>query len=305
MRLSVARFPTPRRRTAGVAVATAAVLAVGVSGVQPGHADPDDPNCARTDRVETDDGWEFRCVAWHNDPDAGGGDGGSGDEVDHGPPTEGWFSLRHRQDDEVDGLCWEIRWTDSPGYEPPEDREWVTWGDVYEYASERYLTDDENHREMCPGADQADPTGHVRAIWSDMALIPDLDFHVAPDMRALTGMPAYLEIDGERTIELSQQLPEPFDMSLEVAAEASFVVDWGDGGRTGPHESLGGPHPDGDIVYTYAEVSGDEPRTVTVESTWEGSWSAGGFGGPLPPITREDTFGLTVDEMQSVRVPTP
>jgi hypothetical protein len=86
---------------------------------------------------------------------------------------------------------------------------------------------------------------------------------------------------------------------LELTAESTYTVDWGDGTVTGPHTDPGGPYPDGRITHTY-QRSGTYDIVVT--QTWTATWTIGEFGGTLP--ARSATFTLPeypARQVQAVR----
>jgi hypothetical protein len=295
-------------RTASLLIALV-VLALGAAPAAVADAtepEPDppseepDPSSEEPERVyrDGDDGYRAGGGTGGDDgaEDAGGdgdggGDGGPTTEpVDTGP-REGYYSVGTREGEDGE-RCWRVRWWDSPGYEPSED----SWD--YEEAVEVGEETFGDAYDRCPDDEAApDPTGAVHAVWTAAAFLPDNDLHVAPGW-AMTGMPAYLEVQGERTFEHRTDLPAPFSMAVTFEGSAEYEVDWGDGTVTGPHASAGGPHPEGDIVHTYADTTQTE---VVVTATWTGVWSVGEHRGELPPIERRHELPLEVRELQSVR----
>ena len=135
------------------------------------------------------------------------------------------------------------------------------------------------------------------SLWATTEFLPWHEPAIAPGW-ALTGMPAYLEINGARTHETSMALPAPFDGSAGITASATYTVDWGDGTVDQGVATTGGPYPDGDIVHTYADTG---EVVVEVTAVWSGTWEIGGAGGALPAIELTETFPLEVRELQSVR----
>jgi hypothetical protein len=269
------------------------LLAIGGPAAAEGEPEPEPEPEEGPWLDERPDGWDIG----DSTPAPGNGSGNGGDTgnggatgVDDGP-AGGAYAIRVHNGGEDGERCWEVIWVPLPGYEPEEDA-WdhqaateageETWGERYD---------------QCPGADDPDPTGAVHAVWADAALLPDNDVHIAPGW-ALTGMPAYLEVRGERTLQQSTELPAPFGDAVTFDASASYEVDWGDGTTTGPHDSSGGPHPEGDIVHTYADAT---EITVVVTATWTGEWAVGGRNGALPPIERQHELPLEIRELQSVR----
>jgi hypothetical protein len=280
------------RRRGSMATLGALVALVALTGVAAPVAAED---CERWVEREvpdptTESGYrlEMQCVERGGGPPADSGDDG-GQPVDTGPPSGGFFSVGVGEDDDGES-CWRPRWHDSPGYEPNEDS-W-TWEDAYEAGDEFF----EDHP-PCPGADEPDPTGAVLSLWATTEFLPGHEPAIAPGW-ALTGMPAYLEIDGARTHETSMDLPAPFDGSAGITASATYTVDWGDGTVSEGLASTGGPYPDGDIVHTYADT---DEVTVEVTAVWSGTWEIGGAGGDLPPIELTETLPLEIRELQSVR----
>jgi hypothetical protein len=260
-----------------------------------------DPSSEEPERVYRDGDDGYRAGGGtggdDGDGDAGGDGDGGGDEghttepVDDTGPREGYYSVGTREGEDGE-RCWRVRWWDSPGYEPSED----SWD--YEEAVEVGEETFGDAYDRCPDDEAApDPTGAVHAMWTAAALLPDNDLHVAPGW-AMTGMPAYLEVQGERTFEHRTDLPAPFSMAVTFEGSAEYEVDWGDGTVTGPHATAGGPHPEGDIVHTYADTTQTE---VVVTATWTGVWSVGEHRGELPPIERRHELPLEVRELQSVR----
>lgn len=123
---------------------------------------------------------------------------------------------------------------------------------------------------------------------------PPTPLQVRPG-RALTGLPAYLEIGGE--VPASASFDTPIG-TLTFTMTPRYVVSWGDG-ATVQTESQGGPHPTGDIVHTYTEDGG---VTITVEAYWRATWSLAGAGGDLPelPEPTTGTLDLPIEEYQAV-----
>jgi hypothetical protein len=152
----------------------------------------------------------------------------------------------------------------------------------------------------CPGSLAAlaasTPVIEAARFWQSMDL-PDLAPRIAPG-KALVGLPAYLEPGGE--VRVTSGGPTPFG-PLTIAAERSVTVDWADGpgSVTGPHAGSGGPHPDGDIAWTYGRSG---PRDVAVTQTWTATWSIGGTAGTFSGRgTTSTLFGFPVEQIQAVR----
>jgi hypothetical protein len=115
---------------------------------------------------------------------------------------------------------------------------------------------------------------------------------------ALTGMPSYLEVGAPATFsdEVSGgQLPVTFTFE----GTATYRVDWGDG-HVSEHASSGGPYPDGDIVYTYADAV---DRTVVVTPIWSVTARGAGQTFEFPDVELVSSeVELPVRELQSVRI---
>lgn len=113
------------------------------------------------------------------------------------------------------------------------------------------------------------------AFWRQ-ADLPAPAPYVAPGY-AVTGMRAYLE---SRAQAEAAFVYETVLGPLTIDARSGGLwVDWGDGaGWEGPHQSLGGPWPDGDISHLY----GDKGEvTITVTQEWTATWAVGGASGTL------------------------
>lgn len=140
---------------------------------------------------------------------------------------------------------------------------------------------------------QLDP-GQVRE--AIVHQLPRPDPNIDPGW-ALTGMPAYLEVNADTTFDetvTGEAIPVP----VTVAGEGSYRVEWGDG-TADTYHSGGGPYPDGDIVHVY--VDKDEELVVMVTPVWEVTWSALGISVPLVIELEPEMLELPVREMRSVR----
>lgn len=119
---------------------------------------------------------------------------------------------------------------------------------------------------------------------------------------ALAGLRMYLETGRELTHRETISVEVAgMPIGIEVDATATYVVDWGDGTRTGPHDHPGGPYPDGPVTHVWTDVG---VYDVTVTDTWsirwrflEGGWNAA-FDAELAPVTLSE---LEVQERRSVR----
>ena len=231
-------------------------------------------------------GWETVCVRY----DHGGGNGSDGPGGTW-LPTEGVYAvLLTTVDDE---RCWRVIWIDMPGYERPPDA-W-TWGEAYDAGQGMWG----DSYPVCPGGEEPDPTGAVRALWASTSLLPDTELYVAPGW-ALAGQPAFLEIRGDRTMETTQSLPAPFGVSATLTASATYTIHWGDGEETAAVQTAGGPWPDGDLRHVYTDAEGLE---ITVVAEWSGEWRIGaGPARPLPALQVEHSLPIEVREWRAVRV---
>ena len=153
----------------------------------------------------------------------------------------------------------------------------------------------------CPGptglpAVASTPTIEAARFWQQMDL-PALAPRIEPGL-AIVGLRAYLEAGGTETV--TDGGATPFG-PLTMTATRSITVAWDDGpgSTTGPHPGSGGPHPDGDITWTYGRSG---PRDVAVTQTWTATWSIGGTGGTFTGRgTTATLFGFPVEEVQAVR----
>lgn len=85
--------------------------------------------------------------------------------------------------------------------------------------------------------------------------------------QGVVGKPTYLVTNGATTYPRTtfSTAIAGIPVSWEVEADGAFTVDWGDGTVTGPHDSVGGPWPDGDIHHTYTDRG---TYTITVTQVW-------------------------------------
>ncbi|HEX9888677.1 MAG TPA: hypothetical protein VGA69_04320, partial [Nitriliruptorales bacterium] len=85
--------------------------------------------------------------------------------------------------------------------------------------------------------------------------------------QGVAGKPTYLVTNGStdypRTTFSTTIAGIP--VSWEVEATGVFHVDWGDGTATGPHASVGGAWPEGDIHHTYTDRG---TYTISVTQVW-------------------------------------
>jgi hypothetical protein len=149
---------------------------------------------------------------------------------------------------------------------------------------------------LCPGAElpQADPAVLAEVFWGEV-LLPKPVPRIEPGW-AMTGRLAYLETQAPMTQTFTRDTPLG---PLSITATGEFLVDWGDGTRTGPHADAGAPWPDGRITHGYTTV-----RTVDVVVTeqWRATWTLGARTGTLTALNTQGTIpDLPVREVQAVR----
>ena len=133
----------------------------------------------------------------------------------------------------------------------------------------------------------------ARRYWEEVPL-PHPRPQIAPG-RAITGKLAYLETNGQtRHVYTNSTVFGP----LEIVATGSYMVDWGDGEKSGPHAFEGKPWPDGRITHEYQKVGAYD---IVVTERWTATWRLGGNGGVLRELRttgRIDDF--PVQQIQAV-----
>jgi hypothetical protein len=137
------------------------------------------------------------------------------------------------------------------------------------------------------------PSMVARRYWERVPL-PKPQPAIAPG-RAITGKHAYLETRGE--IGHTYTNDTVFGQ-LVIVATGSYVIDWGDGERSGPHSFEGRPWPDGQITHEYLNVGSYD---VVVTERWTATWRLGGESGVLRTLQttgRIDDF--PVQQIQAV-----
>ncbi len=149
---------------------------------------------------------------------------------------------------------------------------------------------------ICPGAElpQTDPAVLALVFWGEV-LLPKPVPRIEPGW-AMTGRLANLETQAPMTQTFTRDTPLG---PLTITATGHFLVDWGDGTRTGPHEYAGAPWPDGRITHGYTTA-----RTVDVVVTeqWRATWTLGARTGTLTALSTEGSIqDLPVREVQAVR----
>jgi hypothetical protein len=156
-------------------------------------------------------------------------------------------------------------------------------------------------RVACEGPEvEVDVRGLAIAAWAALNP-PTFDAQIAPG-RALTGMPAYLELAG--TTEATEVVPLPDGLGeLRIeAAVVEHVVDFGDGSAPVVTTSLGAPwngDPSQQIAHTYQDTGA---RTVTVDTRWGARFVAPGLTEDLEPRVETASLDLQVNQVQAVRV---
>jgi hypothetical protein len=131
--------------------------------------------------------------------------------------------------------------------------------------------------------------------------LPEPRPQIAPGF-ALTGLPAYLVIDGQVRFTVEEDLAGwgPMQVTLEPVR---FVVDWGDGTVQTITDGRTGAAHDGDpveqISHTYRW--NDPDAAVIVRADWRAEWQVGGFSGTVDGLTVDAVLELPVREYRSVR----
>ena len=115
--------------------------------------------------------------------------------------------------------------------------------------------------------------------------------------RAITGMRSWLVIGGRKSLhEIAIDEPTGRSVSIDCVA-TSYLVDWGDGVITGPHDNAGAPYPDGSITHVY-EVS--QRVQVHIEAEWACHWATTHRFGDGPAHSVGLIRDFPVDEIQAV-----
>lgn len=155
----------------------------------------------------------------------------------------------------------------------------------------------ENWSEFPPCPDEQAPTPEETAayIWQEEAVLAKPRPRVEPGNRAITGLPVFLEIDGDLAWSYSGR-------NVELRATPTFEIDWGDHSPRLRTSSRGGPYPDGDLTHVYRDAGAP---TVTVTATWSAQWRLAGSGAawePVPGILETSgSADLLVGQVQAVR----
>lgn len=149
---------------------------------------------------------------------------------------------------------------------------------------------------LCPDAapPQQNPAVLAQAFWGEV-LLPSPVPRIEPGW-AMTGKLAYLETRAPMTQTFTRDTPLG---PLTITATGEFLVDWGDGARTGPHPYAGGPWPDGRITHGYTNAGTVD---VVVTEQWRATWQLAGRTGALTALRTEGRIdALPVREVQAVR----
>lgn len=134
----------------------------------------------------------------------------------------------------------------------------------------------------------------VAARYWERIPLPKPQPSIAPG-RAITGKPAYLETNGELAHTYST---DTIFGPLEIVAEGSYTINWGDGESTGPYSFEGRPWPDGRITHEYQWIGSYD---IVVTERWTANWRFGGESGVLRTLQttgRIDDF--PVEQIQAV-----
>ncbi|MCC5949956.1 MAG: hypothetical protein JJT89_16000 [Nitriliruptoraceae bacterium] len=209
----------------------------------------------------------------------------------------------HRLDDGT--ACYRVRLILLNGREPSEVLS--RYNTQFFLAMERVA--DPGSVGLCPG-DPADPAGAEDPPVGEPEVVLTFVQEVTPPEPRIvpgymiTGMVAYLETGRDLTIEETVDAGPPgLPVLVELRATGSYTVEWGDGTVTGPHDTPGGPWPDGDVTHTYERA---DTVDIVVRDTWELQWRFAGSELWSVPLTLEldpvvlDTF--EVQEYRAVRV---
>ncbi|MEY2475303.1 MAG: hypothetical protein QOG87_618 [Actinomycetota bacterium] len=149
---------------------------------------------------------------------------------------------------------------------------------------------------LCPGAElpQADPAVLAEVFWGEV-LLPKPVPRIQPGW-AMTGRLAYLETQAPMTQTFTRDTPLG---PLTITATGEFLVDWGDGTRTGPHGTAGAPWPDGRITHGYVTAGTVD---VVLTERWRATWTLAARTGTLTALSTEGVIAdLPVREVQAVR----
>ena len=130
--------------------------------------------------------------------------------------------------------------------------------------------------------------------WEQRVQLPKPHPSIAPG-RAITGKTAYLETKGQLSFTYTEDTTFG---PLQIRAQGSYTVAWGDGETTGPHGFEGQPWPSGKITHVFVDVGSYD---IVVHEKWTATWSLDGESGVLRTLQttgRIDDF--PVEQIQAV-----
>jgi hypothetical protein len=147
------------------------------------------------------------------------------------------------------------------------------------------------------------PAAQAARLWRERVRLPSPELWIAPG-HAITGLPAFLEIDGPSSNSWPFGPEEAAGWAITLHADSTYDVDWGDGHVRSGVRSQGGPWPDGDLHHTYQHRA--EENVVVVTRRWSARWEATGPGGATAggsiadPLTTVASLPLGIREVQAV-----
>lgn len=150
-------------------------------------------------------------------------------------------------------------------------------------------------RPLAPGESAPLETRAMTAarIWERMPLPKPQPF-ISPG-RAITGKLAYLETRGEIVHSYNN---DTLFGPLQIFAQGSYRINWGDGTTSGPYSFEGGPWPNGRITHDYQNVG---RYNVVVTEKWTATWSLDGESGILRTLQTTGGIGnFPVEQVQAV-----
>lgn len=137
------------------------------------------------------------------------------------------------------------------------------------------------------------PAMTARRLWEEV-LLPIPRPHIRPG-RAITGKLAYLETNGQTRHVFRNSTAFGW---LEIEATGSYLIDWGDGHRTGPYSAEGQPWPDGQITHDYMDVGAYD---IIVTENWSATWRLGAETGVLRTLQTSGRINdFPVEQIQAV-----
>jgi hypothetical protein len=145
-----------------------------------------------------------------------------------------------------------------------------------------------------------DPALVAMRLWQEPGRLPDPVIDIAPG-RAITGLPAYLDIDGLMVDQVVDPPEVALGWTMVTDLTSSYEVDWGDGTVDTGITSQGGPYPDGDVWHDYRFI--DKENVVTVTQRWTAAWTATRGGVTMQgqfPLYTQASMALPIWEVQAV-----